>query len=123
MTFLLTLIVLLLITMVVWMTCMAMLYKDLVTGEKKFRQIHSKAITELFGELEDSREYTDRLNDELDARIAKLEESQDFATKTINQARRLIQEAKEEIKAELRQAQPEQFRYVEPEEDPEEPRS
>ena len=122
MTFLLTLIVLLLTTMVVYMTAIAVLYMDLVKGEKRFREISNETVDKLFSKLEENRKLTEDLNMKMSLRVAKLEGSQDFATDTINQARRLIRDAKAEIKQELKQKS-EPFKYVEPEEDPEEPRS
>ena len=122
MTFLLTLIVLLLITMVVYMTAIAILYVDLVQGEKHFREVSNKTVDKLFSKLEENRKLTEDLNLKMSLRVATLEGSQDFATETINQARRLIRDAKAEVKQELKQ-KAEPFKYVEPEEDPEEPRS
>ena len=122
MTFLLTLIVMLLITMVVYMTAIAILYVDLVKGEKRFREISNETVEKMYANLEENRKLTEDLNLKMSLRVAKLEGSQDFATETINQARRLIRDAKSEVKQELKQTA-EPFRYVEPEEDPEEPRS
>lgn len=122
MTFLLTLIVLLLITMVVYMTAIAILYVDLVKGEKEFREVSNNMVTNIYKALSESRQLTKDMNLEMSLRVAKLEGSQDFATETINQARRLIRDAKAEVKQELKQ-KAEPFKYVEPEEDPEEPRS
>ena len=122
MTFLLTLIVLLLITMVVYMTVIAILYVDLVKGEKHFREVSNETVDKLFGKLEENRKLTEDLNLKMSGRVAKLEGSHDFATETINQARRLIRDAKAEVKEDMKK-QPQPFRYVEPEEDPEEPRS
>ena len=122
MTFLLTLIVLLLITMVVYMIAIAILYVDLVKGEKEFREVSNNMVTNIYKALSESRQLTKDMNLEMSLRVAKLEGSQDFATETINQARRLIRDAKAEVKQELKQ-KAEPFKYVEPEEDPEEPRS
>ena len=122
MTFLLTLIVLLLITMVVYMTAIAILYVDLVKGEKHFREVSNETVGKLFSELEENRKFTEDMKLAMSLRVAKLEGSQDFATETINQARRLIRDAKAEVKQELKQKGT-TFKYVEPDEDPEEPRS
>ena len=122
MTVLLTLIVLLLITVVVYMTAIAILYVDLVKGEKHFREVSNETVDKLFTKLEENRKLTEDLNLKMSLRVAKLEGSQDFATETINQARRLIRDAKTEVKQELKQST-EPFRYTEPEEDPEDPRS
>ena len=97
MTFLLTLIVLLLITMVVYMTAIAILYVDLVQGEKHFREVSNKTVDKLFSKLEENRKLTEDLNLKMSLRVATLEGSQDFATETINQARRLIRDAKAEV--------------------------
>lgn len=122
MTFLLTLIVLLLITVVVYMTAIAILYVDLVKGEKRFREISNETVEKIYANLEENRKLTEDLNLKISLRVAKLEGSQDFATETINQARRLIRDAKTEVKQEMKKTA-EPFKYVEPEEDPEEPRS
>ena len=122
MTGLLVLVVVLLITMVVYMTAIAILYVDLVKGEKHFREVSNETVDKLFSKLEENRKLTEDLNQKMNLRVAKLEGSQDFATETINQARRLIRDAKAEVKQELKQ-KVEPFKYVEREEDPEEPRS
>ena len=122
MTVLLTLIVLLLITVVVYMTAIAILYVDLVKGEKRFREVSNETVDKLFTKLEENRKLTEDLNLKMSLRVATLEGSQDFATETINQARRLIRDAKAEVKQELKQKGT-AFKYVEPDEDPEEPRS
>ena len=122
MTGLLVLVVVLLITMVVYMTAIAILYVDLVKGEKHFREVSNETVDKLFSKLEENRKLTEDLNLKMNLRVAKLEGSQDFATETINQARRLIRDAKTEVKQEMKKTV-EPFKYVEREEDPEDPRS
>ena len=120
MTFLLTMIVVLLVVMVVYMTAIAILYVDLVKDEKKFRGVTNDIVKNIYEELDEMKDNTADLNFAMSQRVSKLEGDRKFATETINQARRLIKDAKEEIKAE---GQTKTFKYVEPEEDPEEPRS
>ena len=113
-------IVVLLVVMVVYMTAIAVLYVDLVKDEKKFRGVTNEIVKNIYEELDEMKDRTSDMNFEMSKRVSTLEGDRKFATETINQARRLIKDAKAEVKAE---AQTKTFRYVEPEEDPEEPRS
>lgn len=130
MTGLLVLIVVLLIAIIVWMIAITMLYMSLAKSLQRFAEIDALAISKLFDRQEgivgicqrilDNFQLLDEVVDKYKADIDQVlgESSKDkkFAIETIQQARRL----QNQLEAKLN---PEVFKYEEPEEDPEDPRS
>ncbi len=99
MNILMALIILLLVVIVVWMGTMTVLYT-----------IQNEAVTDLTKSV---RQYVDIVNKIAD----RLAETERFNLSTIQQARRIVNEV------DKRMSKPEPFKYVEKEEDEDNPRS
>ena len=130
MTGLLVLIVVLLLAIIVWMIAITMLYMSLAKSMQRFAEVDAIAISKLFERQEGIvgicqrildnfqllDEVVDKYKDDIEQVIGDSSKDKKFAIETIQQARRL----QNQLEAKLN---PEVFKYEEPEESEDDPRS
>lgn len=133
MTGLLVLITILLFLIIVWMIAITLLYLSIFRSVKKLAEVDGEAVKALFvrqegllkvcqdilSDFELVEEVVEKYKEDVEKEINNETGRKEFALQTIQQARRL-QNALEE---KLGKINTEPYKYEEPEEDPEDPRS
>ena len=133
MTGLLVLITILLFLIIVWMIAITLLYLSIFRSVKKLAEVDGEAVKGLFERQEGLlkicqevlnnfqlvEEFVEKYKEDVEKEINNETGRKEFALQTIQQARRL-QNALEE---KLGKINTEPYKYEEPEEDPEDPRS